>query len=66
VLDTVREGETGIFFDEPTVQSLVRAMDEVESRQWDRSAIRAHAAAFSRARFHRQFSEEIGKVIRTR
>ena len=66
VLDTVREGETGIFFDEPTVQSLVRAMDEVESRQWDRSAIRAHAAAFSRARFHRQFSEEIEKVIGTR
>jgi glycosyltransferase involved in cell wall biosynthesis len=66
VLDTVREGQTGIFFDEPTVQSLVRAMDEVELQQWDRSAIRAHAAAFSRARFHRQFSEEIGKVIGTR
>jgi glycosyltransferase involved in cell wall biosynthesis len=66
VLDSVVEGKTGIFFDEPTVESLGRAMDEVESRQWDRAVIRAHAAAFSRARFQRQLGDEIGKAMTTR
>lgn len=54
VLDTIVPGTTGIFFREQTVDSLRRAMDEVESRPWDRAALRAHAAAFSRQRFRRQ------------
>jgi len=55
VLDSVVEGKTGIFFDEPSVIALRQALDQVESREWDRAAIRAHAAAFSRARFSREF-----------
>src|SRR5205823_11955998 len=39
VLDTMVEGETGIFFSEPSVESLIAAMEKVESRQWDRAAI---------------------------
>jgi len=70
VLDTVVEGETGILFDEPKVESLAAALDAVESRTldgtWDRAAIRAHAASFSRARFHQQFKSEIEKVMSTR
>ena len=66
VLDTVVEGESGIFFDEPTVPSLVRALEQVESRQWDRAAIRTRAAEFSRARFLQQFGDEIEKVTATR
>ncbi len=61
VLDSVVEGQTGIFFSEPAVDALSRALDEVESRSWDRAAIRAHAAAFSRARFERQFLRVIGQ-----
>jgi len=55
VLDSVVEGTTGIFFDHPSVDALRRALDTVESHEWDRAAIRAHAAAFSRARFSQQF-----------
>jgi glycosyltransferase involved in cell wall biosynthesis len=55
VLDSVVEGKTGIFFDEPSVTALRQALDQVESREWDRAAIRAHAAAFNRARFSREF-----------
>jgi glycosyltransferase involved in cell wall biosynthesis len=55
VLDSVQPGRTGIFFSQPSVDSLRRALDEVESRQWDRAAIRSHAATFSRARFDAQF-----------
>jgi glycosyltransferase involved in cell wall biosynthesis len=63
VTDSVIEGRTGIFFDEPMVSSLSRALDEVESHDWDRPAIRAHAATFSRARFNQQFLEALQRVI---
>ncbi|MBV9493433.1 MAG: glycosyltransferase [Acidobacteria bacterium] len=56
VLDTVVHGRTGILFEEPMVDSLLRALDAVESRSWDREALRAHAASFSRERFLRQFA----------
>ena len=54
-LDSVIPGQTGIFFDHPTVESLRQAIDEVESRPWDRDRLRAHAATFSRERFQQQF-----------
>lgn len=56
VLDSVLPGRTGIFFDRPDVESLRRALDEVESVQWDRQSLRQHAAQFSRARFLRKFA----------
>jgi len=59
VLDSVVEGTTGIFFDHPSVDALRRALDQVESHEWDRAAIRAHAATFSRARFDEQFRNVI-------
>jgi glycosyltransferase involved in cell wall biosynthesis len=60
--DTVVEGVTGIFFDAPAVNSLGRALDEAETRAWDRAAIRAHAAAFSRERFHQQLLDALRQV----
>jgi glycosyltransferase involved in cell wall biosynthesis len=51
VRDSVKGGTTGIFFDAPEVEALGRALDAVEAREWDREAIRAHAATFSRRRF---------------
>lgn len=62
VRDSVVDGVTGIFFDEPEVESLRRALDEVESHQWDRTAIRAHAATFSRARFDRELRAQISAL----
>jgi glycosyltransferase involved in cell wall biosynthesis len=59
VLDSVVDGQTGIFFREPEVDSLRRALDEVESRPWDRETIRARAKLFSRARFDARFGEEL-------
>jgi glycosyltransferase involved in cell wall biosynthesis len=63
VLDSVEEGASGIFYGEATVQALGRALDEVESRQWDRQAIRARAAAFSREHFDRQFGGMMQRVL---
>jgi glycosyltransferase involved in cell wall biosynthesis len=56
VRDSVIDGETGILFGRPEVESLRRALDEVESRAWDRTALRGHAAKFSKARFLRQLA----------
>jgi glycosyltransferase involved in cell wall biosynthesis len=62
VRDSVVPGTTGIFFDRPEVDSLRQALDAVESREWDRVAIRAHAAKFSRARFQEQFSSQLAAL----
>lgn len=63
VLDTVLDGRTGILFDAPMVHSLRAALDAVESRMWDRQAIREHAATFSRARFDAQFRTALRQVL---
>jgi glycosyltransferase involved in cell wall biosynthesis len=64
VLDSVVPGRTGIFFEHGSVESLCRALDEVESYQWDRAAIRSHAARFSRARFDEQFRAALASVTK--
>ncbi|HEX2120244.1 MAG TPA: glycosyltransferase [Thermoanaerobaculia bacterium] len=67
VLDSVVDGVTGIFFDRPEVDSLRRALDEVEARamegKWDREALRAHAATFSRARFDREIRHQLRVIL---
>jgi glycosyltransferase involved in cell wall biosynthesis len=62
VLDTVVDQRTGIYFDRQDVESLRRALDEVESRYWDRAALRSHAAQFSRARFTEQFLGALKRI----
>ena len=63
VLDSVVPGRTGIFFDRPEVDSLRRALDEVEAAQWDRAGLREHAAAFSRERFQTRLGAAIQRLI---
>jgi glycosyltransferase involved in cell wall biosynthesis len=62
VRDSVLDGETGIFFDRPEVDSLRRALDAVEVRPWDRESIRAHAAKFSRARFDKELGVQLAAL----
>ncbi|MEP6783919.1 MAG: glycosyltransferase [Acidobacteriota bacterium] len=50
-LDTVVDGETGVLFGDPTVDSLAAALGRAASIPWDASRIRAQAERFSRARF---------------
>src|SRR6185503_10609464 len=42
-LETVIDGETGVFFEEPTVESLAAALGRVGRLDFDSSRIRAHA-----------------------
>lgn len=62
--DTVVEGKTGVFFREPMVDSIRKALGTAEQTEWDRQAIRAHAAGFSRSRFHVQFNAAVERVTR--
>ena len=56
-LDTVAEDETGVFFEEPTRDVIVEALERVRSRAWEDNVLRAHAERFSGARFVRRLKE---------
>lgn len=51
-LETVVEGHTGVFFDEPDASSLAAAVRAALSCDWDPAAIRAHAQRFDESAFH--------------
>jgi glycosyltransferase involved in cell wall biosynthesis len=53
-LETVIDGVTGVFFDEPTPASLGAALDRLAAAHWDAGPIRLHAERFGRARFERE------------
>lgn len=58
-LETVLEGETGIFFAAQTVESLAAAIEEVSRARWDTGRIRSHALQFDIPRFQERFLEAL-------
>ena len=50
-LDTVEEGQTGVFFDEPTPQTIAAGVRELLAASWSAEAAISSAARFSEARF---------------
>lgn len=61
VLETVKDGETGIFFEEQTVESLIAAIRKFESmdQSFDPNIIRKNAESFSPVFFENQFKSII-------
>jgi glycosyltransferase involved in cell wall biosynthesis len=63
-LDTIRDGETGVFFDQPEPAPIRDAVVRMLDRRWDRAALEAHAAMFSEDRFVQRLrtvvDEELG------
>jgi len=57
--ETVRDGVTGIFFNEQTVDSLVEVLRSFDSAKFDQATIRRYAEQFSVGRF----KKEIGAFI---
>ena len=47
-LETVKDGRTGLFFQDQTPESLIQSMEEFETRQWNPASIRKHAQTFDR------------------
>ena len=62
-LETVVEGETGTFFAEPTVASLLEGISRIEQLQVDPARVRAHAQRFDVARFGPQMRAAIEAVL---
>jgi glycosyltransferase involved in cell wall biosynthesis len=54
-LDTVIDGVTGVFFERPTVDELVAAIERAEQTTWDPAAIHAHAESFDVSVFRSSF-----------
>ncbi len=61
-LDTVRDGETGVFFDEPRAESVAGAVRAVAARTWDFARIRAHAAEFDERHFCARLRDAVGRT----
>ncbi|MHB8147489.1 MAG: glycosyltransferase, partial [Vulcanimicrobiaceae bacterium] len=60
--ESVIEAETGIFFDEPTPQSLADAMRSLDTYTFDATRLREHAQRFGPERFIAQVSAIVERV----
>jgi len=62
-LDSVIEGETGVFFDEPTVTSLTAAVRRSQAMGFDPAVCRANAERFGAARFEGELRRKVAEAI---
>jgi glycosyltransferase involved in cell wall biosynthesis len=60
-LDSVRDGQTGVFFDEPTMESLIAATIRCPRRA--DAACRVHAERFSEAAFDLAILREVTSLV---
>jgi glycosyltransferase involved in cell wall biosynthesis len=65
-LDTVVNGQTGIFFEELTPESLSEAVLRAESTTWDSAAIRRHAEEYAEPRFRERFMRVVEETVEKR
>jgi len=62
-LDTVIDGETGVFFSELTPESLSAAVLRSEATTWDSAAIRKHAEDYAEPRFRERFMRIVEESV---
>lgn len=62
--ETMRDGETAVFFQEQTADAVAEAVRACLARRWDASVLRANAARFSPERFREQFADAAARVMR--
>lgn len=55
VLETVKEGESGEFFDHLTVDSLIKALLKFDKKHYNKEAIRKNILSFSKNNFKKSF-----------
>ena len=61
-METVVEGVTGVFFNQPTSLALVEAIEDFESRTWNQQIMRRHAERFDRSVFAFRVLQFLGSV----
>ena len=62
-LESVIPGDTGVLFTEPTVESLVTALEQVSAITFDPARIRDRALQFSRSRHLERMREVIDETL---
>ncbi|MBT7493761.1 MAG: glycosyltransferase, partial [Candidatus Peribacter sp.] len=62
VLDTVKDGETGVYFNAQEVDAVTDAIARFESMNFDAHTIREHAKAFSAKRFQEKMQQVLDSV----
>jgi glycosyltransferase involved in cell wall biosynthesis len=62
-LETVIEGETGMFFPEPTVESLLEGIAAIDGLQPDPLRLHEHATRFDAARFRPEIQRAIDACV---
>jgi glycosyltransferase involved in cell wall biosynthesis len=61
-LETIIEGQTGVFFDEATPESLARVLRDFDESRFDPRSLRAHAETFSPAQFIERLRDIVARV----
>lgn len=62
-LDTVVDGRTGLFFDEPTPAAVGDALDRAAGREWSPDVLRAHADGFGEEGFAARIRAEVAALL---
>ena len=60
-METVIDGETGIFFTPQTPEALNTAIEKFEQIHWDKEKIRARGMEFSKEKFQEKINNFIQK-----
>jgi glycosyltransferase involved in cell wall biosynthesis len=63
-LETIVEGETGVFFDEPKAESLAAALRTFDASRYDARRLRAHAQEFAPPQFVERLRAIVDRVYR--
>lgn len=62
-LDTVAEGHSGLFFDEPTTVAIDAALDRAQEHDWHPDDLRQHADRFGEAGFAARIRSEVDSLL---
>lgn len=60
-MESIKEGETGLFFNEQKIDSLIEAVKKFELEKFDSGKIRIHAEQFNKKNFIKKINEFIEK-----
>lgn len=64
-LDTLVEGDTGVFFDKPEPAKVAEAIKALDGLQWDPVVLRAHAARFAEHHFVERMRSIVAEELAT-
>jgi glycosyltransferase involved in cell wall biosynthesis len=62
-LDTIREGISGLYFDEPTSSDIAEAVDRFEMTKFDSDKVRDHVKQFSQEAFAEKLHDAVNGVV---